>query len=227
MLTSMYCGMKSIWKWFPALVFSALVTLSPDVQAAPDKPAYPHSVAPDADLLPPKDKLPSTEIDNVADRKKILTELYDRLRKAEDKPTAAIVARAIEQLWLHSGSATVDLLMNRAGVLMRDEDHDVALKILNSVIKMAPSYSEGWSRRAALYFVKKDFAKSLDDLRHALALDPKHFKAIQGLGMLMQELGDKKAALKAFRHALNVHPNLEELRQSEQELAREVEGQGI
>ena len=45
--------------------------------------------------------------------------------------------------------------------------------------------------------------------------------------MLMQELGDKKAALKAFRHALKVHPNLEELRQAEQELAREVEGQGI
>jgi tetratricopeptide (TPR) repeat protein len=117
--------------------------------------------------------------------------------------------------------------MNRAGVLMRDKDQDVALKILNSVIEMAPSYTEGWSRRAALYFVKKDFAKSLDDLRHALALDPKHFKAIQGLGMLMQELGDKKAALKAFRHALKVHPNLEELRQAEQELAREVEGQGI
>jgi len=195
MLTSMYCGKTQALKWVPALVCAAFVTLSPGARAAPDKPAYPHSVIPEAEAFSREHKLSSNEMDNIADRKKILTELYDRLRKAEDEPTAAIVAKAIEKLWLRSGSATVDLLMNRAGALMLDEDHEVALKILNSVIEIAPAYTEGWNRRAAL--------------------------------LLMQELGDKKAALKAFRHALNVHPHLEDLRQSEQELAREVEGQGI
>ena len=223
----MYRSKTQALKWVPALVCAAFLTQSPGAWAAPDKPAYPHSKIPDADAFSRDDKLSRNEMDNVADRKKILTELYDRLRKAEDEPTAAIVAKAIEKLWLRSGSATVDLLMNRAGALMRDEDHEVALQILNSVIEIAPSYTEGWNRRAALFFVKKDFARSLDDLRHALALDPLHFKAIQGLGLLMQELGDKKAALKAFRHALNVHPHLEELRQAERELTREVEGQGI
>lgn len=199
-----------------ALALSLLLSPATDVQAAPEKPGYGHG-----------EKLPGDEADNVADRKKILTELYIRLREAEDEPTATIVAAAIEKLWLRSGSDTVDLLMNRAAVLINQADHDVALKILNSIIEIAPAYTEVWNRRAALYFVKKDFSKSLDDLRHALALDPKHFKAIQGLGLLMQELGDKEAALKAFRHALSVHPHLEELRQLEGELAREVEGQGI
>jgi tetratricopeptide (TPR) repeat protein len=223
----MYCGVTQALKRAPALVCAAIVPLSSNAWAAPDKPAYPHSAIPETEKFSREDKLSSIETDNVADRKKILTELYDRLRKAEDEPTAAIVAQAIEKLWLHSGSATIDILMNRAGVLMRDEDHEVALEILNSIIKIAPAYAEGWSRRAALHFVKRDFANSLDDLRHALALDPSHFKAIQGLALLMQELGDKKAALKAFRHALKVHPHLEDLRRSEQELAREVEGQGI
>lgn len=194
----------------------SFLAMPPGVQAAQDKPAYPQG-----------EKLPGDEADNAADRKKILADLYERLRKAEDEISAAILAKAIEKLWLRSGSDTVDLLMNRAGVLIGKDDHEVALKILNSIIEIAPAYSEGWNRRAALYFVKKDFSKSLDDLRHALALDPKHFKAIQGLGLLMQELGDKEAALKAFRHALNVHPHLQDLRQSERELAREVEGQGI
>ncbi len=205
-----------VLRLFPALMLPFFLALSSGVQAAPDKLPYPQG-----------EKLPGSEPDNAADRKKILSELYERLRKAEDEPTAAFVAKAIEKLWLRSGSATVDLLMNRAGVLINQADHEVALKILNSIIEIAPAYTEGWNRRAALYFVKKDFSKSLDDLRHALALDPLHFKAIQGLGLLMQELGDKEAALKAFRHALSVHPHLEELRQIEQELAREVEGQGI
>ena len=228
MLTSMFGGKTRLLKQFIAtLVCLVFLTLSPGVKAAPDKPAYPQGVVPGAEALLPKDKLYKDEVDSVADRKKILTELYHRLRKAEDEATAAIVASAIEKLWLHSGSATVDLLMDRVGVLMEDEEFDIALKLLNSVIEIAPAYSEGWNRRAALFFVKKDFARSLDDLRHALALDPSHFKAIQGLGLLMQELGDKEAALKAFRQALKVHPHLEELRQSEQELSREVEGQGI
>ena len=216
-----------------ALICAAVLTLSPGAQAASDKPAYPRSVIPDADSPARPDSkggkngLSMKEVDSVADRNKILTELYTFLRKAEDAPSAALVAKAIEKFWLRSGSATVDLLMSRVGQLMGEENFDVALNLLNSVVEIAPGYSEGWNRRAALYFVKKDFARSLDDLRHVLAIDPLHFKAIQGLGMLMQELGDKKAALQAFRHALDVYPQLEDVRQFEKELAREVEGQGI
>ncbi|MFQ5625996.1 MAG: tetratricopeptide repeat protein, partial [Methyloligellaceae bacterium] len=132
-----------------------------------------------------------------------------------------------EQLWLRSGSDTIDLLMSRVGILIEGEKYDSALKILNSVIELAPDYPEGWSRRAEIFFVKKEIRKSLDDLRHALALDPSHYKAIQGLGLLMRELGDNKAALQAVRKVLKVHPYLEDARQAEQELAREVEGQGI
>ena len=221
------CKIQAL-RWFcPALLCSAFLVLSPGIEAAPKDPAFPHSAIPDADASKRGDRLPRSVPDIDTDRKQILTDLYDRLRTAEDEPTAALVTKAIEKLWLRSGSPTVDLLMNRVGLLMAADDFDGAPKLLNSIIEIAPAYAEGWSRRAALFFVKKDFARSLEDLRHALAIDPKHFKAIQGLGFLMQELGDNKAALKAFRHALDVHPHLEDLRQSERELSREVEGQGI
>jgi tetratricopeptide (TPR) repeat protein len=194
--------------------------MSVNVQAAPGKPAEPQKI-------PERLLLPKEEPDGIADRKELLGELYQRLSKTEDAESASIVATAIEKLWERSGSDTVDLLMNRVAKLMLVKDFDVALQILNSVIDIAPDYSEGWNRRAAVFFVKKEFGKSLENLRHALALDPSHYKAIQGLGLIMQELGDKKAALKAFRHALSVHPHLEDVHQSEKELSREVEGQGI
>jgi tetratricopeptide (TPR) repeat protein len=190
------------------------------LRAAPGKTVEPRNIP--EELL-----LPKEAPDGVADRKELLGELYLRLKKTEDADSAGLVASAIEKLWQRSGSDTVDLLMNRVSKLMDGKELDIALQLLNSVTEIAPDYSEGWNQRAAILFVKKDFSKSLESLRHALALDPSHYKAIQGLGLLMQELGDKKAALKAFRHALSVHPHLEDVRQSERELSREVEGQGI
>lgn len=186
-----------------------------------DAPAVENDQVPDELLLPRE------EADGAEDRKQLLDELYQRLSKSPDKDSAEVVASAIERLWQRSGSDTVDLLMARAGKLMQEEDFDVALKLLNSIIELAPEYSEGWTRRAAVFFLKKDFGKSLEDLRHALALDPSHYKAIQGLALLMQELGDKESALKAFRALLKVHPHLDEALQAVQELSREVEGQGI
>ena len=117
--------------------------------------------------------------------------------------------------------------MTRALRMLQEKNFEVAIDILDSVVAIAPKYPEGWNQRATVFFLKRDFRRSLDDLRHVLALEPRHFKALNGLGLIMQEIGDKEAALKAFRHVLKLYPQLSETRQLEQELAREVEGQGI
>lgn len=221
MLAHMICAnSRAARRALLAFICGIPLALPLSVRAEPGKSAEPQKI-------PDKFLLPKEEPDGTADRKELLGELYHRLGKTEDADSAGLVASAIEKLWQRSGSDTVDLLMNRVGVLMEGKDLDIALQLLNSVIEIAPDYSEGWNRRAAVFFVKKDFSKSLENLRHALALDPSHYKAIQGLGLIMQELGDKEAALKAFRRALSVHPHLEDARQSERELTREVEGQGI
>lgn len=211
----------SLRKTAIAFLCGACLVLSHAAQAAPRTAPEPERNTSDR-LLPPKE-----QITGVNDRTELLGDLYQRLRKSSDAEDANVVASAIERLWLRSGSETVDLLMARAAKMMEEEDFDIALQLLDAIVEIAPGYSEGWTRRAAVFFVKKNFGKSLDDLRHALAIDPSHYKAIQGLALLMQELGDKKSALKAFRRLLTVHPHLEEARQAEQELSREVEGQGI
>lgn len=177
--------------------------------------------------IPERLLLPREEPDAAADRKEILGDLYQRLSESRDAESARVVTSAIEQLWQRSGSDTVDLLMGRADKLIEVKDLDIAMQILDSIVEIAPAYSEGWNKRAFVLFGKKEFGEALENLRRALAIDPSHYKAIQGLGFIMLELGDKKAALRAFRHVLKVHPHLEDAQQSEKELAREVEGQGI
>lgn len=193
----------------------------PGTSTAQDKPASPQ------EALPKGKPLPKDLPDDVGNKNKILHDLYDRLGKSTNPDEAKIVTSAIERLWLRSGSDTVDLLMVRTAKMMEAREFDVALDLLDSIIELSPEYPEAWARRAAVLFAKKDFRQSLESLRHALALDPSHYKAIEGLGLLMQELGDKEAALKAFRRVLKIHPHLEDAVQAVKELSREVEGQGI
>jgi tetratricopeptide (TPR) repeat protein len=176
-----------------------------------------------SDGLPVKPQVEKPE----ASKKELLADLFARLREAPDKDSAELVAEAIDKIWMRSGSDTVDLLMSRALQMLQDKNFDVAIDILDSVVEIAPTYPEGWNQRATVFFLKRDFRRSLDDLRHVLALEPRHFKALNGLGLIMQEIGDKEAALKAFRHVLKLYPQLGETRQLEKELTREVEGQGI
>lgn len=160
-------------------------------------------------------------------RAEVLSDLFQRLRQSPDEQSAEAVAETIQKIWLRSGSDTVDLLMNRAAQSLQDEDVDMALDILDSVVEIAPEYPEGWNQRATVFFMKRDFGRSLEDLQHVLALEPRHFKAINGLALIMQELGDKQAALRAFREALDLYPQSEDMKRVEEELEREVEGQGI
>lgn len=170
---------------------------------------------------------PESPEESPIDRDRLLGELFQELKTSDSAETAEMVAEAIEKLWMQSGSDTVDLLMSRCIDLVNSEEYDTAMKILDSVVSIAPNYAEGWSQRATVHFLQRDYGSSLEDLRHVLAIEPRHFKAINGLGLIMQELGEKERALKAFRKALEVHPWLDDAKQSVLELVREVEGQGI
>jgi tetratricopeptide (TPR) repeat protein len=162
-----------------------------------------------------------------AERDKTLSDLYALLATADDEESAKAITDAIERVWLHSGSATIDLLMERASKAISEKKLDLALKLLDYVVELAPDFAEAWNRRAYVYFVRNDIERALGDLRRTLALDPNHYKALDGLGQILREIGQKKAALKAFKQLLEVHPYWSGAKQTASELEREVDGQGI
>jgi Tfp pilus assembly protein PilF len=75
--------------------------------------------------------------------------------------------------------------------------------------------------------MKKDFVSSMGDIGEVLKLEPRHFGALSGMGMILQELGDEKHALDAFRRALAVHPHLEKIPDLVKKLTEKVEGRNI
>lgn len=158
---------------------------------------------------------------------KLLEELYARLATAPDETTGAEIAAAVEQLWQHSGSPTADLLTARAAAAMEANKRDLAMQLLNAAVELQPDYAEAWNRRAYLFYLEDDYKRALGDLRRVLALEPHHFKALEGLAGILLHLGEKKAALEAYDALLKVHPQVQGGKKARDDLKVEVEGQGI
>lgn len=160
-----------------------------------------------------------------AERAKLLDELYAHLSTAEDENVANRIAGAIEQVWQASGSDTVNLLMERARRAVGEKKPELALQLLDRAAQLAPDHAEVFNRRAAVHYAQNNARASIGDLRRVLALEPNHFRALEALGQVFKELGQKKAALEVYRRLYEVHPQMSGAKSTFEELEREVSGQ--
>lgn len=179
-----------------------------------------------------QDKLdPSAEAElplpTPVERPKMLGELYEQLGKAADAEQAAPIAQAIENLWLTTGSPTVDLLMSRAVRLTKESDLDLALEILDATADLAPEEAEVWYLRAKVHYRQRQYEFARADLKRALERDPNHYRALEDLGLVLEVLGTKTEALEAYRKALAINPFLGDAHQAVEFLSREVGGRDI
>jgi tetratricopeptide (TPR) repeat protein len=215
----MKSAISSPYPQWLAVLFVALLAPLLD---GPVAPGWAQEAPPKAEkrLAPSLPKTP-------AERDTILSDLYAQLTASEDETAARSVADSIERVWLHSGSATVDLLFGRAMQAISEKAYDRALGFLDHVVEQAPDFTEGWSRRAFVNFQLGNVQPAVGDLRRALALDPNHFKALDGLAQVLRDIGEKRAALHVLRRLNDVHPYWSGTEQAIEELSREVEGQGI
>jgi tetratricopeptide (TPR) repeat protein len=161
------------------------------------------------------------------DRTRNLDFLFDALKAAPDAESAKALETRIWAIWSVSGSDTCDLLMARTKQAIEAKDIDLSIRLLNAIIEIRPSFVEAWNRRATMFFLKKDYSNALADIERVLAHEPRHFGALSGLGTIMEELGDNKRALEAFRKALAIHPRLPGVTDQVKELTLKVEGRDI
>ncbi len=207
-------------------------TVTPEVKPTPEAPEADDKAAPETEADTPDgaaeaddDAVPPPPTDAAA-RAAHLTELFRRLSTAEDKDWQRIQAQIIGT-WNRSGSASMDLLAARADKAVENKDYDGALLHLNDLVRLAPQFAEGWNKRATVHFLREDYGKSLEDISRALKLEPRHFGALAGLGIILDRIGDPKAALEAYRRALKIHPHLPGIKDGMKKLEKQVEGERL
>ncbi len=155
-----------------------------------------------------------------------LDDLFARLQ-APDLSNWQLIEDEIYQRWSVSGSPAADFLLMRGREALEERDLGAAIEHLTALTDHAPDFAEGWNARATAYFRAGMFGPSIADVQRVLALNPRHFGALTGLGLMLEEMGEFDDALAAFEAARAIHPHRPDIDQAVERLTRLQEGRTL
>lgn len=134
--------------------------------------------------------------------------LIDRLGDADARVRSAAAA-AVWRLWGRSGDAKIDALYARGVEQMQAAALTDALATFSEIVRRRPAFTEGWNKRATVYFLLGEHDKSLQDCDEVFKRNPRHFGALSGAAQIHLQLGNTRRALELLQRAVGVNPNLD------------------
>jgi Flp pilus assembly protein TadD len=151
-----------------------------------------------------------------------LDTLFAKLRDPAVGSEALRIEPQIWAEWMAGGTIDQNEALAKATASMNVADFANAEKQLNALLAKTQTFPEVWNKRATLYFLMGRFDESLADIVTTLDLEPRHFGALSGRGMIYQRLGRDAEALTAFKDALAVNPTMIGARVAVQQLEKKV-----
>ncbi len=197
-----------------ACAAAALATLAQAQEAAPAAPP------------PQAGEAQGDGAESPATREERLDALFAQLAASKEGGSES-VEKAIMDIWSHSGSDTMDLLLRRGRDALNDGEMVKAIDHFSALVEHDPDFAEGWNMRATAFYMDGEWGLSLADIERTLALEPRHWGALTGLGMILEQIGREADALTAFREALKVNPHIERAQEAVERLAPQVDGRDI
>jgi tetratricopeptide (TPR) repeat protein len=134
--------------------------------------------------------------------------LFERLKLAPAAIDAAFIEQQIWDIWLTPLDGEVAALTKAGVEALQSGDLGAALKVFDSVVELAPDFAEGWNKRATIHYLLENLDQSLKDIARTLELEPRHFGALSGRGLVHAKQGDLERALESFEAALVVNPQM-------------------
>ncbi len=146
------------------------------------------------------------------DREALADRLFERLAAATTEEEGRRAEDSIWEMWIdHPDAGIRDAIA--LGMRQREAyDWDAALETFSGVIEREPGYAEGWNQRAFIHFLKGDYDASLADLEKTLELEPRHFGALAGVGLIYLSTNRFDEGQDILRQAVALHPFLKERR---------------
>jgi tetratricopeptide (TPR) repeat protein len=157
----------------------------------------------------------------------LLDDLFDRLKTSTNATGAAAIEGLIWKVWTHRGVAEVDQNMMLGIQAMGKEDLNGSLSYFNEVVRRDPGFAEGWNKRATVYYLMGNFDASVADIKKTLTLEPRHFGALSGIGLIYDAIGDQAAAVKVWEKALEINPHMAGIRHRIEEIRTGAKGKPI
>ena len=141
-----------------------------------------------------------------------LDALFSDLKRASAATDGTAITQRIWEVWYQVADEDAQALFDRGVALMAQEDYRSSLLVLTKLTQLKPDFAEAWNRRATLLYMVGAFELSIRDIEKTLALEPRHFGAISGLGQIYLRQDKFTLAREAFERALEINPHLEGVR---------------
>lgn len=157
-----------------------------------------------------------------------LDRLFADLARTGDHAEAETLTTEIWARWITaSDDPGADRLMQTGMALMNQGMLDSAERVFSRLVNDSPEFAEAWNKRATVRFLLGDDAGSRRDIARVIDLEPRHFGALSGLGMIHMRSGDLEAALQAFEAALRINPHLAQAEDVTRQLQKQLRGQAL
>jgi tetratricopeptide (TPR) repeat protein len=150
--------------------------------------------------------------------------LFDQLQTTTSAAEAAAAQQQIWQIWVESDDASVNRLMSAGIRAMSAQQYAVALATFDRMVRQAPEFAEGWNKRATVHYLMENYGASVVDIERTLELEPRHFGALSGLGLIYDAIEEPAAALRSFEAAVAINPHLYGTRQRIEILRKQLQG---
>ncbi|WP_417249898.1 tetratricopeptide repeat protein [Celeribacter sp.] len=139
-----------------------------------------------------------------------LADLFDQLATAPRDEAGQIESEIALEL-ARSGSDAMDLLLERGEAALEAQDTETAIAHFTALVDHAPDFAAGYNGRATAYYMAGLVGPAVQDIARVLALEPRHFGALSGLALILEETGDPEGALEVLRQVTEIHPYMEGL----------------
>lgn len=156
-----------------------------------------------------------------------LNGLFARLKSAPDAHAAHVIEEKIWTIWAQSGDPKVNALLEKGSEALLQHHFRKARKDFEQVVNEEPTFAEGWNKLATTDYLLGNLRLSMHEVQRTLSLEPRHFGALYGMGLIFRDRGDDAAALKAFEQVLKLDPFYPGTRAQIKQLRRKLYGQSI
>lgn len=157
-----------------------------------------------------------------------LNDLFDTLQRTANNEVAERAIADIWDRWIQFDQDEDTAKLMQIGIALMDRGRfENAERLFSQIIEDHPEFAEAWNKRATVRFMRGNDSGSRTDIARAIDLEPRHFGALSGLGMIHIRNGDLTAALQAYEAALRINPHLGYAEEMIETLQQRLRGQSL
>ena len=135
-----------------------------------------------------------------------LNNLFKKLNETENQDEIRDLISDIWNIWYEVDDPKVIEYFEKGIQAMNLRNYPLAIRFFNNLIEEDPNFAEGWNKRATVHFMMGNFDQSMQDIIKTLELEPRHFGALDGMGLIFIHEGQFQQAIDVYDKMLEIFP---------------------